>query len=285
MLRSMLPPLALLLWIPAALAAQVDCDIVFSLGRVQTATDRLATAPSTLQRDRILGTLSTEMRRLDAANVGFALRDMPAPRDRDMLLAFLADVGQLLDSAGDADRLDQATADPQRLQRAAQSGLLLARLDCDGPAPGVEPGADSHALGPSPALRQNQPLRLASGIAGAIALAATVWGGWIALQRAVRRHDRRIEAGHRHMTRIPATLRIGDRMIEVVVIDLSRRGAKLRLLQPGPLTLCGQAAIRLGADPVPAAIRWSNAYFAGLQFDRELPQASLELILSGASWR
>jgi len=279
MFRAVITATLLVMSQAGPLAAQVDCGIVFSLERVQAARDRLA-ASGPRDQAAILAYLAAELRRLDAANAGYALRNLPSASDRDKLLAFLDETEAVMATATSPGQLATALADPVARRRAQEAGLLLARLDCDNPAPGSETGANSRALGPSQAVRPSRALSLASGFAGALALLLCSYAGWWSLNSLIRRHDRREEAGHRVPTCTVTSLRLGNEVSEITVVDISRRGAKLKLSTPTPLATPQKAALRLNGRWVTGAVKWSNSYFAGMQFTAEMSPAALATFLA-----
>ncbi len=278
MFRAVITTSVCLVALAGPLVAQVDCGVVFSLERVQAARVRLAASGPRDQPD-ILAYLAAELRRLDTANAGFALRDLPGT-DRDKLLGFLDDTHSLMAAATTPGQLATAISAPDASQRAAVAGLLLGRLDCDNPAPGTEAGANSRVLGPSEALRPSRTVSLTSGFVGALALVLCCYAGWWSLGSLIRRQDRREEAGHRFPTCTATSLRLGDEAHQITVVDISRRGAKLKLNSPAPLTVPQTAALQINGRWVMGAIRWSNSFFAGMQFNAELSPAALAAFLA-----
>ncbi len=282
-----MPPaavLALLLSIfwGAPVHANPACDVIAALGRIHSAAQSLPAAGAAA-RPRQLETIASELRRLDASNLAWVMRDHPL-RDRIAVLAGLLDTAAASTAQWRAGRADLAAAvfaTPAALRVIDGAGLLLSRHGCnDGKmARASGAGGATETSSDRPKKTDSYSNLRTVGIAAASSLAAIGFWGGIALL--LRRQNRRRRLTERHLVNIVIRiLGATPDVADATLLDLSRSGAKLRVAPGFPGKPPRKLRFALAGDDVTAAIRWRNAHYIGVEFQPPLSAEALRSLLA-----
>jgi hypothetical protein len=114
-------------------------------------------------------------------------------------------------------------------------------------------------------------------IAGLILAAAAGYLVYHSRRFRIKRTDRL----PRHKVAFKARADFGDTTTPVIVLDVSQGGAKIECDHP---PVAGESIkLYLPCGEVPASIVWATAYYAGVMFDKQLPQATFEQLLQDDS--
>ncbi|SDE19616.1 PilZ domain-containing protein [Limimaricola pyoseonensis] len=254
-----LPPLLLALLLALPARAGADCTAVAALEAVARAVE--AGRPAAL---------APLLRRHDAESLLWALRDHPLGAEAGAVRGLFAAAGAM---AAGRPVAAEAGSGAARLARLAE-GAGCAEARARGAATGGEAGGAARR-------REDRagwhPVRLAAAGVAALALTAAAAGA-VWLQARLRRRRRRLS--RRHPVRLPALMRAGGREAPAMVLDLSRLGAKLRLAPDVPGEPATAVEIEIGEARLAATIRWRNAHYAGVSFDRPLAEDALAPLLA-----
>lgn len=170
---------------------------------------------------------------------------------------------------------------------AARTVTLVERLradhaECRGDADDAGPGSSTTnaeqgnegrgaAGGATPAARGEAADIPPSALGGILAVFALGGGAFWVYWRRVLRHER----AERFPCHIAAQLKLGQQDVHVIIQDITEFGAKLRLEERG-LSNGVRVDLRCALFEAGARVRWANGAYAGIAFDKSLPQAVLE---------
>jgi hypothetical protein len=246
--------------------------MVNGLERVADAQDDLIEAEGTLAAARALDTMRSELRRIDDANLIWALRDYPPGETTDTLIQFERRAKAILAAAdaGDDAKMHALLVAPEATSGSAIAHVILAGFDCH--TDNAMAASDGAIAAPSrtgtPA-HASAPLDIKVGV-GFLVAALTMTSvalGMLINQRVTEREARR---GKRYPTHKVTTLMCGGERNSVVMQDLSCRGAKFRHGTALELTHHQPVALKIGGKMRRGRVSWSNTHYCGMRFNKPL---------------
>ncbi len=271
---------AILAALPGTVQAFSACDAILQLDDLTAAMERI-TVPGHRQIPADMGQIRQISRTAQADSILFALQDHPVATHAQTIDALFFEANGISQTYA-TGQIDDAVAQarsPTTRTTVTRSRAALAPYPCtqtirETPSSGQRTSA----------LTRNGPTTIGLPRAQALSFVAAagvlIFGGAWLLRHHLARLAHRRRQEKRHYLSMPAILRDakGTRPITVEVLDISGHGAKIRLAKRITLTTGAEITLRFSVSEHWAIVRWSNPFFAGLQFKHPMPLADVNTL-------